>query len=52
MGVIGAIIGDIAGSKYEFSKKHPQYIPNQPLTLDESFNYSEYCCSRGFKYRW
>lgn len=41
MGVIGAIIGDIAGSKYEFSKKHPKYIPNQPLTLDESFNYSD-----------
>lgn len=41
MGVIGAIIGDIAGSKYEFSHNHPQYVPGQPLNLDDTFNYSD-----------
>ena len=41
MGVIGAILGDISGSKYEFSLTHPKYKTNQSLKLDDTYTYSD-----------
>lgn len=41
MGLIGGILGDIAGSKYEFTKTHPPYEKEKDLVWDGSLNFTD-----------